>query len=360
MARTYRRSKEIRDFIIDNLPEHPHDIAQLTMARFEASRQAISAHLQRLVDDGVLIAYGRTRGRYYQLRDIVAQNIVIDISTASEEDVVWRDKVYPLIAEAAPQNVIDICQYGLTEMLNNVIDHSESNNALVRVRRNAAEIEIDVGDKGVGIFNKIQQAFNLYDPRHALLELSKGKLTTDQDRHTGEGVFFTSRIFDQFAIRSGALYFSRQNKEGSDDWLIEVEDIPPTEGTWIRMLIGLNATQTRAGIYDSYVAGDGEFSFTRTHVPLRLALYEGEKLVSRSQARRLLARIDRFKEALLDFKGVTDVGHSFIDEIFRVYKQEHPDVEIMALAASPEIQEMIYRARFSFDQPRLFDLSDQS
>ena len=38
------------------------------------------------------------------------------------------------------------------------------------------------------------------DKRQALFELSKGKFTTDPSRHSGEGVFFTSRMFDDFEI----------------------------------------------------------------------------------------------------------------------------------------------------------------
>ena len=40
-----------------------------------------------------------------------------------------------------------------------------------------------------------------------------GKLTTDPHRHTGEGIFFTSRAFDCFEIRSGELRFSRRRPD---------------------------------------------------------------------------------------------------------------------------------------------------
>jgi hypothetical protein len=44
-------------------------------------------------------------------------------------------------------------------------------------------------DHGVGIFEKIMKHFNLADAREALLELSKGKLTSDPRNHSGEGIF---------------------------------------------------------------------------------------------------------------------------------------------------------------------------
>ncbi len=100
----------------------------------------------------------------------------------------------------------------------NVIDHSEGSSVNIRLKRTALDIEIRIIDNGIGIFNKIQKELNLDDPMYSILELAKGKFTTDPKRHTGEGVFFTSRVFDTYSIWSGNLYFAHlQNR----DWLLE-------------------------------------------------------------------------------------------------------------------------------------------
>jgi anti-sigma regulatory factor (Ser/Thr protein kinase) len=65
-----------------------------------------------------------------------------------------------------------------------------------------------IWDHGIGIFNKIKNMLGLLDERHAVLELTKGKLTTDPRGHTGEGIFFTSRMFDTFYILSGEVFLS--------------------------------------------------------------------------------------------------------------------------------------------------------
>ena len=57
-------------------------------------------------------------------------------------------------------------------------------------------------DEGEGIFLKIQKALNLYDTRESLLELAKGKFTTDPANHSGEVIFFSSKMFDHFSIHS--------------------------------------------------------------------------------------------------------------------------------------------------------------
>jgi hypothetical protein len=67
------------------------------------------------------------------------------------------------------------------------------------IRQFILDTEIVIYDEGEGIFKKIQRELGLLDARHSVLEISKGKLTTDPDNHTGEGVFFSSRMFDDFA-----------------------------------------------------------------------------------------------------------------------------------------------------------------
>jgi anti-sigma regulatory factor (Ser/Thr protein kinase) len=265
------------------------------------------------------------------------------VSPALEEDVVWRENILPDL-KGLPENVLDICNYGSTEMLNNVVDHSDSPAAAVRLTCSALRTSIQVADVGVGIFKKIQTTLGLHDARHALLELAKGKLTTDQERHTGEGVFFASRIFDEFRIMSGTLFYQRIRQE-DDDWLIEAGDLDPMIGTIVDMRIRNDAKQTLKEVFDQYASEDNSYGFARTHVPIRLAMYEGEQMLSRSQARRILARVDRFREVILDFRGVTGIGQAFADEVFRVFAREHPEVHIIPLFTTPDIDNMIAHAK---------------
>ena len=57
----------------------------------------------------------------------------------------------------------------------------------------------------------------------------------------------------------------------------------------------------------------------RPSIPVRLAKYGDEQLISRSQAKRLLARIDKFKVVLFEFDKVDTIGQAFADEVFRVF-----------------------------------------
>ncbi len=333
------RTEAIRQFILLNVQDNPESVSALAQDKFAISRSAVSRHLKTLVEDGFLEATGQTRARRYSLKSLKDVEVVLPLK-GLEEDIAWRDHVAEIVAEL-PNNIVSICNYGFTEMLNNAIDHSGGTWVVISASLTAVTTKIVVDDNGVGIFNHIQKELGLDDPRHALLELSKGKLTTDATRHTGEGIFFTSRMFDEFAILSDPLYYLRE-KTVDDDWLVETGD-NSSSGTYVRMEIGRDATHTLADVFDQY-SGEETYAFTRTHVPLLLANYEPDQLISRSAARRVLARFDRFEEVVLDFTGVDSIGQSFADEVFRVFKNEHPSITVVPIGANAQVARMIARA----------------
>jgi anti-sigma regulatory factor (Ser/Thr protein kinase) len=252
------------------------------------------------------------------------------------EDLVWRSNIEPSLGQLQ-QNVSDIWHYGFTEIFNNAIDHANGRKVEVLLRKNAAATELAIIDDGVGIFKKIQTELGLLDERHAVLELAKGKLTTDPENHTGEGIFFTSRMFDAFDIFSGGVYFSHKFGE-AEDWILERAQ--PESGTAVWMKLNTHTLRSQKKVFDEFTSGD-DFGFTKTVVPVHLAQYGDERLISRSQAKRLLARIDRFKTVILDFTGVQSIGQAFADEVFRVFVLRHPEVELFDIKANSAVKRMI-------------------
>ena len=181
----------------------------------------------------------------------------------------------------------------------------------------------------------------MLDERHAALELSKGKLTTDPENHSGQGIFFTSRMFDEYSILSGETFFYHEfGAEG--DWILERGRYD--SGTMISMKLNNQILRTAKEIFDLYTSGE-DFAFSKTIVPVQLAQYNREKLISRSQAKRLMARVDNFKTVVLDFNKVEAVGQAFADEVFRVFPGRHQDVEVFAINANTAVQQMISRAK---------------
>src|SRR5258708_15838836 len=165
---------------------------------------------------------------------------------------------------------------------------------------------MQIADDGIGIFKKIQEAFNLPDQRYAILELAKGKLTTDAERHTGEGIFFSSRMFDRFGIGADKTYYGHHFGDDAD-WVLDWS----SAGTAVFMELSNHTSRTQQKIFDQYASPDGDYGFNKTVVPVRLAQYGNDKLISRSQAKRVVARLDLFKTILFEFARVLTIGQAF-------------------------------------------------
>jgi anti-sigma regulatory factor (Ser/Thr protein kinase) len=334
-----KRGEEIRQFILDNVEHHPKDVVSLVSRSFGISRQAVNKHIKRLVEQHALLVRGSTRSKHYILRPLVKWEHIYTLDGKLAEDTVWRVDIAEFVGDLS-DNVIDIWHYSVTEIVNNAIDHSSGQQVLIQVAKTVTTTEIVIYDDGEGIFKKIQRELGLSDERHSVLELSKGKLTTDPDNHTGEGIFFSSRMFDDFAILSGNVYFSHKFEE-VEDWILEQQRFQT--GTGVFMKLANNTARTSKQIFDSFTSDD-DYGFNKTVVPVRLTQYGDEKLVSRSQAKRLLARVEKFKTVIFDFDNVETVSQAFADEIFRVFKLQHPEMDLIYLKANKQVQQMIARA----------------
>ncbi|MCP4267203.1 MAG: DUF4325 domain-containing protein [Candidatus Brocadiaceae bacterium] len=307
---------------------------------FKVSRQTIHSHLSALVDMGYLVAQGKTKARTYGLGTKRSHLQKFALKNLRESDVYYKD--FSFIFNDLPEEIEDICHYGFTEMLNNAIDHSGGKFVHVNASRNENYIEMFISDDGEGIFNHIARVMKLSDPRESILELSKGKLTTDPENHTGQGIFFTSRTFDSFYIYCGDLVFSHD--EGTKDYLLHNEK--EQEGTFVFMKIALDSPITLGSVFDAFTGTEDEdFAFNTTVVPVKLVLYEGEKLVSRSQAKRILNRVEKFSTVLLDFAGVNSIGQAFADEVFRVFARRNPQISIQPMHTTDNINRMIHAAK---------------
>lgn len=338
---TTKRAEIIRRFLLNSIKAGNAHFLHDAMETFKLTRQAIHNHLTALVKIGYLAAEGNTRARKYVLGPMRSHSGVFPLEGLRESDVYYRDFGY--VFNDLPRELENICHYGFTEMLNNAIEHSGGTVAVVSADRTPELITIRIKDDGEGIFNHIARIMNLVDPRESLLELSKGKLTTDPDNHTGQGIFFTSRAFDYFLIFSGDLIFSHNDGDKNDYLLHNKND---HKGTLVIMRIALDSNKVLKSVFDDFTGNEDEdFVFNKTVVPVKLALYEGEQLVSRSQAKRILNRVEKFKTVLLDFQGVDFIGQAFADEVFRVFARRNPQISLIPINLTKSVEQTIQAAK---------------
>lgn len=339
--RISKRTREIRRYLLKQIPAHPYDAIIVTAEYFGLSRQAISRHMRAFIEEGAVTGEGHTKNRRYGL---VRKNVLAWQAPLAglKEDVVWREILYPLFT-AYPDNIKDLWEYGITEMINNAIDHSDGQEISIEVLSSQVSNMIMISDDGIGIFRKIKEACNLDDERHAVLELAKGKFTTDPENHTGEGIFFTSRCFDMFNVFSGTVYYNHDERINDQHWIFENER--PSKGTTVIFELTNDTDRQIEDVFEQYASEDGDYAFNKTVVPVSLLRHGKENLVSRSQAKRLMARVEQFKTVVLDFHEIDKIGQAFADEIFRVFVNRHPEVDVVPVRANVNVRRMIRRAR---------------
>jgi hypothetical protein len=251
------------------------------------------------------------------------------------EDIVWRRVAEDLdLDREGPAG--KIMGYAFTEMLNNAIDHSSSETATITWWVGSDQWSFEVRDYGVGVFPKLREGLHLASEFEAVQELSKGKRTTDRARHTGEGIFFTSKAVDIFRLTSFGVRWTVDNLRHD----VALGRVPDSDGTSVVCQIDPQTDRSLAEIFREF-SRDHAFVTTRPAVKL----FEiGTTFVSRSEARRFLDGLEAdFDTVEVDFTGVTDVGQGFVDELLRVWPAAHPDKTVIPTSMNSAVQFMVER-----------------
>lgn len=76
-------------------------------------------------------------------------------------------------------------------------------------------------------------------------------------------------------------------------------------------------------------------------ISVKFLQHEGDAIVSRSQAKKLIAELEQFQEVILDFHDVQFIGQPFADEVFRVFQNSHPDTNLHSINTNEDIEKMI-------------------
>lgn len=255
--------------------------------------------------------------------------------TALEEDVVWSE-IKATFGLSGKEPAADIAIYAFTEMLNNAIDHSLGAEVHVSFEISDEMWSFEIADDGVGIFERIQEKFKLGSPLEAVGELTKGKRTSAPEAHTGEGIFFTSKMVAKFSIESQCIQWSCNNL--IDDFSILASEVEA--GTRVRCEV---LTQPRWSALEIFERFSRNHQFTKSRPVIKL--FElGTDFVSRSEAKRLVSGLENFEEVDLDFAKVKGIGQGFADQVFRVWQKAHPQTQLHVINASAEVEFMIDRA----------------
>jgi len=314
--------------------------------KHSVTTQTIYRYLKKLEQDGRITKNPKGRENIFELTK-ETKEFILPLEGAAE-DVAWNTHVEEFV-KGTPECAYRILYYIFTEMVNNAIDHSDGTEIKVRASKNEYRTIFSIIDNGVGIFNKIAKALNLPEKRFAILELSKGKFTTNPESHTGEGIFFSSKAADIFYINSDGLSFaSNVSYDCALDIISDymIWDGPNTGvGTNVSFKVNHNHSKPLKAVFDEFADSSDDLSFEKTTVPVRLLEYANDNplFISRSQAKRLLARFEEFKDIILDFSDIDMIGQGFADEVFRVFPANHPGSKLTPVNCNESVRQMIAR-----------------
>ena len=306
------------------------------------SRQALSIHLKELIAAGKVIKTGSTKNAQYYPGDATLPSSTFSrpVQLGSTDESIMYDimsTTLNLKSELKP-NVDSIIHYAFTEMLNNAIDHAKTDLGRISVTLEPGTINFEIRDYGIGIFHSIASKFQLEDEHAAMLELIKGRITTMPSAHTGEGIFFTSKIADTFELRSHRI--GMEWDRNKDDTF--VSQIRSLKGTLVRFSIRRTARQMLEEVFDEFAPQDYDYQFQKTRILVKLLQSE---YISRSEGRRLTHNLHKFREIMLDFKGVNSIGQGFADEVFRVFKNQYPEISINVTHTNSVVNAMIQHVK---------------
>ena len=302
------------------------------------SKSYVLKFLKELVEEGEVFLIGSTNNAKY----------VVDLSrfefvetfrnrNLSEEDVFTIVRGKNFLKENLKSNIYTIFEYAFLEMMNNAIEHSKSEKIEVTTRVLPHKVRFLIKDFGVGVFQNIKDKLGLSSELDGVNTVLKGKQTTYPEHHTGQGIFFTSKAGDLFVLESGRKKLVIDNV--MDDEFIE--DISKLKGTRVVFEISVNGDKNLTDVFRKFSGED--FGFDKTEI--RVELYkEAESHISRSQARKVMTGLDKFKIIVLDFKNIGVVGQAFTDEVFRVWQNKHVGVRIEYENCNENVEFMIKRS----------------
>lgn len=306
-------------------------------AALGVSRATAQRRLAALVAAGRLRLEGKGRGAVYRLVGTTRRWPRAGLA----EDLAWAalEPEVKALARFSSDEVVSIA-YCATEMLNNAIDHSAATSVEATVEPAGAGVSITVADDGVGVFDRVMKARKVSSRDDAILQLEKGKLTTMPSRHSGEGIFFSSKIATRFRLASADRAWIVDNDAA--DTAIDVLR-RPVRGTRVDMTFLPGRVPSLVEVFARWTDPE-TLAFARTRTSVKLAAV-GTRLLSRSEAKRIVAGLEKFDHVELDFEGVDIVGQGFVDEIFRVFSSAHPRVVLEPVRMNEGVAFMVGRGR---------------
>ena len=324
------KKQAIKHYLLEKIEQGSQEVTKTVADAFSVNQNTIYTYVNELVEQGII---RRIKRGEYVLNSVEYTYELSRCAGDLNSDTYAYEKYLHQHISQLERNVKEIWSYAFTEMINNVMDHSLAENVRLVIRQNYANTTVMILDNGVGIFKKLMEYFSFPSLDEAICELFKGKLTTDSKNHSGEGIFFSSRMMDDFYIISSGKIFTHNKYDNSNILDMANENLI---GTGVIMTLSNFTHKSSRDVFDLYANVDG--GFTKTRIPLK-NIFDSSP-VSRSQAKRVCNRLEKFKEIILDFDDISWMGQGFAHQLFVVFQNENPDVKMVPVNMNEDVTKM--------------------
>ncbi len=337
------KRNSIKRYMLEKIRKDDVEYLQKTTCNFQISNTTVKRYIRECLQQQILVE-DESAACGYRLKKQEYRCEYAAEDGLAEDDIYYRD-ILPLLNDVSEETQHIWC-YAFMEMLNNAIEHAQCKHIYCRVVKDVLYTEITITDDGIGIFKNVQNYLAAVLGKNVtyqevLAELYKGKMTTASCNHSGEGIFFSSKTMDEFAIWSDdAVYVEgvQDRTQFVQNHLIAYYTRLKHIGTVVMMKLENQSSRKLGEVFDMYAPIDE--GFVKTRIPIKEVCTGGQPM-ARSQARKILWRLEQFEKVEFDFSEISFMGQGFADEVFRVFKERHPAVEIIPIHACPRVLGMI-------------------
>lgn len=352
MSISKKEREKIKRHILELIEKDKRNIVSNIGETFGISATTIYRYLRELIQNHVIQKDSSTQSGYTLCKTITSFSYPAS-ENRLEEDIIFNNEILPNLIDIS-DNAKRIWSYAFTEIMNNAIDHANAQKISCTIIQSKLNASILIQDDGIGIFNKIVEynknvlGKNITQDE-AIAELFTGKFTTDSNNHSGEGIFFTSRLVDKFIIYSDGRFFCHDSYDSEQ--LVNFFEMESNEafdilmkqkGTLVMMVLSNWSRRSIDDVLNSF--SDPDRGFFRTQILIKNVIPNGDP-VSRSQAKRLYSGFNKFEEIELDFSGIENIGQAFTHELFVVFNRNFPQITLTYKNANEKVENMIKRVK---------------
>lgn len=219
-------------------------------AMLNVSRQAVNKQLKPLVQSGIVIKEGDTRGTIYRMyRGKRTSSVAKRLKKKLKPEEIDSEKLFDEAAlffnfnHLLTDNSRQLSRISFFEIIGNVVRHSGTAVCTVEWLLDPYNLQIRIRDLGRGIFQAIAEKKSFSEENEALTEVMKFGTESLEQLDTSRGIHYATKAADLISFRSHRTKITFDNLKPD----VVVEELKFQEGTDVFIQVGRRSRKSLAG-----------------------------------------------------------------------------------------------------------------